>query len=190
MKTKNFSRGSLSDYEGLIRTSINLKIHQIISYSICNNWAVFPIHSLAQKGCTCGNPNCKSIAKHPMTEHGFKDATTDYKLIKKWWDNKPYANVGIVTGRISNLVVIDIDPQHNGDESFKNLEREYGSLPNTLMVKTGGGGYHFYFSYPKNVEKIPNIANLQGYEGIDVKGDNGYIIAPPSKCKNRGQPLT
>jgi len=179
MNTIIDSHCSLSDSISLIKIKINFKIHQIIVYSLCD-WAVLPIHSLAQKGCTCGNPKCKSIAKHPMTEHGLKDATKDYKLIIELWDNKPYANVGIATGRISNLVVLDIDPRHNGDESLKRLEDEYGSLPDTLRVKTGGGGYHFYFSYPKNVKKISNITNLQGYEGIDVKGDNGYIIAPPS----------
>ena len=78
MKTKYFSHCSLSVSIALIEISINYKIHQIISYAICNDWAVFPVHSLAQKGCTCGNPKCKSIAKHPITEHGLKDATKDY----------------------------------------------------------------------------------------------------------------
>lgn len=96
--------------------------------------------------------------------------------VSDWFRRWPDANIGIVTGEISNLVVLDIDPQHGGDASLERLERRYGPLPVTVEAKTGGGGRHLYFAHAGGL--IRSRTGLA--QGIDLRGDGGYIVAPPS----------
>jgi hypothetical protein len=93
-----------------------------------------------------------------------------------WFRRWPDANVGIVTGEISNLIVLDVDPKHGGDSSLECLERTFGRLPVTVESRTGGGGRHLYFTHPGHL-----VRNRVGIaQGIDLRGDGGYIVAPPS----------
>jgi len=96
--------------------------------------------------------------------------------VSDWFKRWPDANIGIVTGEISNLIVLDIDPAHGGDASLDRLERELGHLPVTIEAITGGGGRHLYFAHPGAL--IRNRTGLA--QGIDLRGDGGYIVAPPS----------
>ena len=116
------------------------------------------------------------MGKHPRTLHGLKDATCEEPRIQEWWSQWPDANVGIVTGAKSGLVVVDIDPRNGGDDSFADLERTYGSLPKTIQSLTGGGGQHYFFQHPGGSIKSRPMA-----EGVDVKADGGYVVAPPSE---------
>lgn len=140
-------------------------------------WPVFPLHTIKDGCCTCGNSKCSSPGKHPRTRHGLRDATTDPDVIRRWWTRWPDANVGIRTGAVSGIIVADIDPRHGGDGSLAELVREHGPLCNTVEAITGGGGRHIVFAHPGGV--IRNKANL--LPGIDVRGDGGYIVAPPSR---------
>jgi hypothetical protein len=120
---------------------------------------------------------CIPRGKAPVTSHGFKDATKKRDEILALWRSYRGANVAIATGAISGIVVLDIDPRHGGDDAIGYLEGQYGELPRTPVVKTGGGGWHFYFRHPGGV--ISNSAGKVG-RGIDVRGDGGYVIAPRS----------
>jgi hypothetical protein len=93
-----------------------------------------------------------------------------------WLRAWPEAGIGIVTGAISGLVVLDVDPRHGGDASLERLEREHGRLPVTLEARTGSGGRHLYFAHPGGL--VRNKAALAA--GIDLRGDGGYVVAPPS----------
>src|SRR5690349_20015718 len=145
-------------------------------------WPVFPLHSAREGHCSCGRAVCPSIGKHPRTAHGLKDATIDEAQIRNWWAVSPNANVGIVTGAQSGLVVLDIDPRNGGEESLADLERQHGVLPQTIESLTGGGGQHFFFQHPGGSIKSKPIA-----EGVDVKADGGYVVAPPSSHRS-GEP--
>lgn len=125
---------------------------------------------------------CQPKAKTPASKHGYKDATTEKVQIIQTWTRVPNANVAIATGLISGLVVLDIDPRNGGDASLSELERRHGPLPDTLQVTTGGGGRHFYFAVPPDGMRSGKLA-----EGIDVKADGGYVIAPPSIHPSGGQ---
>jgi hypothetical protein len=96
--------------------------------------------------------------------------------INEWFRRWPKANVGIVTGEISNLIVLDVDPKHGGDTSLERLENKFRPISETVEAVTGGGGRHLYFAHPVGLTR--NRAGL--VQGIDLRGDGGYIVAPPS----------
>jgi len=148
-----------------------------LSY-VARGWRVFPCHSIRPEGgCTCGKDHPKP-GKHPRTRHGCTEATTDSEVIRSWWERWPDSNVGIATGPESNLAVVDIDPRHAGDETFRGLELKYAAVPDTIEVKTGSPGRHIYFLYPAGRRWKSAEATLG--VGVDTKGIGGYVIAPPS----------
>jgi Bifunctional DNA primase/polymerase, N-terminal/Primase C terminal 1 (PriCT-1)/Protein of unknown function (DUF3987) len=150
------------------------------------NWPVLPVHYPIKKNgefiCSCKKNNCSSIGKHPITKHGVKDATTDIKQIKEWFDKYPKANIGIATGKVSGLVCVDIDITPGGFYSLELLEEQYKLSENTLIQQTGGNGKHLFFKYPDQINRIKNKTDL--YKGIDIRGDQGYAIAAPSLHKS------
>jgi Bifunctional DNA primase/polymerase, N-terminal/AAA domain/Primase C terminal 1 (PriCT-1) len=131
-------------------------------------WRVCPLYEpLADGKCSCGRPDCGSPGKHPRTRHGLNDATTDPACIHTWWADWPNANIAIVTGRDSGLVVLDVDRPEvlNGWQS------------DTLTAHTGKG-QHFYFSLSGTAVK--NSVSRLG-PGLDLRGEGGYVVAPPSR---------
>jgi len=162
----------------------NHLLEAALSY-VEKGWKIIPIHTPVKNGCSCGRHSCSSIGKHPRTKNGLKDATNEKNTINQWWKKWPTANIGILTGKESGIVVLDIDPQHGGDVSFDELVQNLGKFPDTVESFTGGGGRHIFFSYPGNGVIIRNKAGLNDYPGIDVRGDGGYVVAPPSLHKSR-----
>lgn len=107
--------------------------------------------------------------KKPLIEWSqFQNRKATEKEITTWWKKYPSANIGIVTGKISNLSVIDIDTQHGGVTPK--------GLPQTLTAKTQSGGWHYYFQYS---EGLRNSAGAIA-QGVDVRSEGGFVIAPPS----------
>jgi Mrp family chromosome partitioning ATPase len=96
------------------------------------------------------------------------------------------ANIGIATGLISGLLVVDEDPRNGGVESLERLEADYSPLPTTIESRTGGHGTHRLFKHPGPEIHVQNRTHVAGYGGIDIKGDGGYIIAPPSNHLSGG----
>ena len=130
---------------------------------------------------------CNPGGKTPLTYSGFWDATTDAHHIEAWWDRWPRANVGVPTGERSGLLVLDVDPRDGGPESLVALERVNGPLPQTAKARTGGGGVHVFFRYPAG-EALPvrNSAGRLG-PGLDVRGEGGYGVVPPSRTQSAYQ---
>lgn len=106
----------------------------------------------------------------------FQQRVAGADEIAGWFRRWPHANVAIVAGALSRLVVLDIDPRHGGTESLARIEAIHGHLPRTLEALTGGGGRHLYFAHPGSLTR--NRAGLA--PGIDLRGDGGCVIAPPS----------
>src|SRR5688572_6242147 len=129
----------------------------------------------------------KRRSKEPATRHGCLDATRDPGQITRWWWDRAGDGVAIATGRVSGILVLDIDPRNCGDDSCAHLELFYGPLPPAPTVLTGGGGTHYYFSYPADGRPIPCRVGLAGFSGVDLKADGGYVVAPPSLHPDTGR---
>ncbi len=129
---------------------------------LARGWAVVPI---------------AAGGKHPLLRwQTFQERLPTEGELDEWYGRWPDAGVGIVTGAVSNLVVLDVDPRHGGDDSLAELEREHGALPLTIEAITGGGGRHVYFTYPAG--ELRNRAALA--PGIDLRAEGGLVVAPPS----------
>jgi hypothetical protein len=96
--------------------------------------------------------------------------------IARWFRRWPDANVGVVTGRISGIVVVDVDARHGGPDSVAAAEARHGPLQATVESATGGGGRHLCYVHPG-----PAMSNrVAMLPGVDLRGDGGCIVAPPS----------
>lgn len=125
---------------------------------------------------------CEPGGKRPLTYNGFWDASPDPHRVEAWWRRWPDANLGVPTGERSGLLVLDVDPEAGGSESLRALERVYGPLPKTAKARTGGGGMHVFFGYPVG-EEVRNSAGRLG-PGLDVRGEGGYVVVPPSRTRS------
>ena len=114
--------------------------------------------------------------KLPLTNHGLKDATILQIGVKEYWTHWPDANIGIST---DGLAVLDFDAEHGGLESKEKIITKYGPLPPTRVHKTGGGGEHWIYRQP-NGTPVRNTVKVLGFNGVDLRGSGGYIVAPPS----------
>ncbi len=89
--------------------------------------------------------------------------------IREWWKQYPDANIGIATGKVSDIVVVDVESGGGTKD-----------LPPTVMARTGGGGFHFFYKHPGVLVK--NRVRIQ--EKTDIRGDGGYVVATPSLHKS------
>lgn len=149
---------------------------QPIEYALkyaARGWAVLPLHTPSGASCSCGS-QCRSPGKHPRIKGGVHSASTDINTIKEWWQHWPRANIGIATGLISNLLVIDLDERHDGIKSWQNWEHSK-KISSGLIAKSGGG-YHLYFLPGKERYK----SRVAVMPGVDIRCEGGYIVAPGS----------
>ena len=123
--------------------------------------------------------------KAPFTPNGVKDATTDEAQLQAWSKMHPGCNWGMATGEPSGVTVLDLDPRNGGFAVMEHLKREYGKLPRTVTVQTGGEqrGMHFYFRHPLGPDGKPStrVRNVAIKPGVDVKTTGGYVIIPGSR---------
>lgn len=151
---------------------MNELLDAALKYATKYKWAVFPVSQQTKK---------------PLTPHGCKDAKKDPGAIRSWWKRYPDASIGIATGSASNLLVIDEDVDEdkglNGVHEMQIWETDNGELPETVRAITGRGGAHLYYRYEGK-----DLGNRAGViEGVDIRGEGGYIIAPPSIHPNGTQ---
>ena len=123
----------------------------------------------------CKNiPGDKEQHKAPHTARGFKDATTDYIQISRWFDNQwPNALIGVPAG--THFVVVDVDLQHDDARCW--LEANKHRIPLTRIHRTQSGGLHFLFQPHDGVGcTVSKIA-----PHVDTRGRGGYIIWWPAE---------
>ncbi len=138
------------------------EVHQAAIDYLKRGWSVIPV---------------RPRSKTPLLRwQEFQHRLATEAELAEWFATWPQANIAIVTGSISGLAVLDIDPRHGGEESLQRLEQSHGALPPTVEARTGGGGRHLYFALPPVT--LPNRVAL--LPGIDVRADGGIVVAPPS----------
>lgn len=144
--------------------------------------AVLPLHHVMPDGaCSCGR-DCKSAGKHPRTEHGYLDATTDEKKIVAWARQYPGCNWGARCGIESKILVVDVDARRGGLESWQKLWEDREQCP-TWIVTTGSGdkSFHAYFVVAKAYRSMST-----GFgPGIEIKAEGSQVVIPPSRTKHQ-----
>ena len=136
---------------------LNLKNKTLLEWAVYYSqlgWSIFPVGQ----------------DKKPLLD--WKKYQSEFPTsddINTWFIDPNTKGIGIATGSLSKLFVLDIDQGANTDGLH---------LSPTLTVKTGGGGWHYYYKYPANTI-IRNSAGLIR-EHIDIRAEGGYVIAPPS----------
>jgi putative DNA primase/helicase len=162
----------------------SLKVIQYAQTYINSGFKLIRLYGVNERGiCTCKKKEkCSSPGKHPSISSWVKNATSDIEVVKKWFEEAPDSNIAIVTGKVSDIEVVDVDPKNGGNSSLRELWESSGGLTPTFTVITGSGGAHFYYNYSN-----PGIKNGELIKGIDWKSDNGYVVAPPSKHASLNQ---
>jgi len=136
-----------------LNNNTNEKLSQALHYAEKLGWSIIPV----------------GRNKKPLFEwKKYQNEKASAEQIISWFEKYPNANIAVVTGQISNLTIIDVDPRHNGtDEPFKDIQ--------TVKSKTGGGGWHLYFQYEEGTQTNSGIK-----PGIDVRSEGGVAVLPPS----------
>jgi hypothetical protein len=126
--------------------------------------------SLIRQGFPCFP--CR-VDKRPATPRGFKDATHDSNTLKELWRCCPGALIGVATGEISGLDILDIDPRHGGDRWFAKHQHRF---PATRVHRTRSGGLHLLFEHKYSLRcSAGRIA-----PGVDIRATGGYVIWWPA----------
>jgi hypothetical protein len=129
-------------------------------------WSVIPI-----------NPR----SKKPLIEWDeFQQRLPSQDEIRAWWRRFPKANVGVVTGRVSGLVVVDVETR-----SRDKIREITGRFPTRVRQRTGRGGVHLFYDYPRGLDRVPCRVDKEA--GIDVRADGGYVVAAPSTHPDTGK---
>jgi bifunctional DNA primase/polymerase-like protein len=131
---------------------------------------------MERAGCSCRDPDCGQPAKHPLgslVPHGVKDATCNRARVLAWWTHQPQANIGLATGH--DFDVLDVDGPE-GEQAIRALATEHGLHSSGPLVRTGGGGWHYYLA-PTGLGN----AHPRDLEHVDWRGRGGYVVAPPSR---------
>jgi hypothetical protein len=127
-------------------------------------------------GCSCRDSNCGQVGKHPLgslVPHGVKDATTNRARVLAWWTRQPQANIGLGCGHCFD--VLDVDGPAAA-QAIQELAAAYGLHSSGPLVRTGGGGWHYYLA-PTGLGN----AHPRDLEHVDWRGRGGYVVAPPSR---------
>ncbi len=118
------------------------------------------------------------------TCHGFYAATTDRETIAGWWTRHPNWQLGIRTGAVSGLVVLDVDLDTGGLDSLIARQRAGLDIGGTATQLSGSGrSFHLVYAHPGGY--VPCSAGALG-AGLDVRGDGGYVVGAPSRHPDTG----
>ncbi|EWY36758.1 hypothetical protein N825_25325 [Skermanella stibiiresistens SB22] len=143
-------------------------------------WRVFPCRAGGKEPCKADG----------FFEHGCRDATSDPDRVRALWRRWPSANVGLACGPDSGVWVLDSDIDaakgKDGEATLGRLVAEHGALPETLRQLTPSGGIHRIFANPVGLD-VRNSSQKRLGNGLDTRGEGGYILAPPSIHPNGGR---
>ena len=128
------------------------------------------LHKNSKKPTNSGWTHKQNLRTNISTEYGY--------------------NVGIPTGRVNNLLVVDIDIKDEGEIEINKYITMYGDIP-TLKIQTPSGGYNYYFNYTTDnlndkylIETCLTTKTKYRGKGIDIRSNGGYVVGVPSTIDN------
>ena len=132
-----------------------------------NGWSVLPV---------------KPEEKRPFMQNWlqYTHARPSPEMIDNWFSNLSGAGVGMATGKVSNVVVLDVE--NTCPYPIKELLKRY---PTQLVSRTGSGGYHLFYQYPNSTGRVSNRVRM--FEGMDLRADGGFVVLPPTVHPNGNQ---
>jgi hypothetical protein len=205
------------DQAELVQDNAETDIAEVARLYAEGGWSVFPLWWIVG-GTRCACPRGSlpedhdsfcgkradgkvmgSPGKHPITFNGVTGASRDGKTVTRWWTENPLANIGLPAGD-NQLAIIDVDLDKPGTQAnFEKLASWTATkgvdLLSTLRAKTGGGGFHLFYSAPIDQHAASCKGNCAGcikngqgnkppfgrsMTGIDTRGCGGYVVAAPS----------
>lgn len=108
-----------------------------------------------------------------LDAHEHHRATADE--VRRWWRRWPDARLGLVTGMLSGVLVVEVDQRHGGDGRLAHLEAEFTPLPRTVEVRLGGRERQVWFRH-----EGPRVTGGPVDDGVGVHADGGLVVLPPS----------
>jgi putative DNA primase/helicase len=169
----------------------NPRVEQALAYQ-ARGWRVIQLHGVQSDGvsCTCSKTSeCRSAGKHPIaSEWPNLPPMTEEEIRKAWSGWRRHHNIGLAAGKASGWFVVDVDPDKGGDVSLAQMLADHDAEEfDTYMVETGSGGGHYYFALPPDFDVTNSPGKLKkDYPGIDVRGNGGQVVAPPSVTDKGG----
>jgi hypothetical protein len=145
-----------------------------LSY-IRRGWSVFPV----RPGYKTPDADLLPLVDGKHTWTPFQKAAPTEAQVREWWTRRPAANIALVTGAVSGVVVLDLDAKPGGANGAETLQRAGLFVPVTRAVRTPSGGVHAYFRHPGG--DLRNWQKRADLPGVDARGDGGYVLAPPSR---------
>ena len=139
---------------------MNQQTEQLVNEYIDSGWSILPVKPDEKR------PYMTNWLQYTRTRPGKQ-------LVNNWFNNLSGAGVGLVTGKISGVVVLDVE--HWCSTPVDELLKKY---PTNMIARSGGGGVHLFYSYPQNVGKISNRVGI--FEGADLRADGGFLVLPPT----------
>ena len=139
---------------------MNQQTEQLVNEYIDSGWSILPVKPDEKR------PYMTNWLQYTRTRPGKQ-------LVSNWFNNLTGAGVGLVTGKISGVVVLDVE--HWCPTPVDELLKKY---PTNMIARSGGGGVHLFYSYPQNVGKISNRVGI--FDGADLRADGGFLVLPPT----------
>lgn len=132
----------------------------IASEYVDNGWSVLPVKPEEKRPYMT---NWLQYTRTRATKH----------TVENWFRSLSNAGIGVVTGKVSNMVVLDIES--DCPYPIEDLLRKY---PTQMYSRTGSGGYHLFYQYPTNISRVANRVGI--FERADLRADGGFIVLPPT----------
>lgn len=141
---------------------------------------LIPLYPIVNGKCGCVNPDCEAIGKHPLRSSWTTQSLVEITTVEEVWIDV-YGCNGLGWALDEDHIIVDVDPRNGG---FKSLDKLQIDLKIDLfdlcgaIVKTGGGGWHFYFK--KDSADVMGWKLPDAYRGIDIKQGGGFVVTAGS----------
>ena len=141
--------------------------NEIAAEYVDNGWSILPV-----------KPEEKRPYMANWLQYQRERATKD--MVQNWFVNLAGAGIGVVTGKISNMIVLDVES--DCPYPIEDILKKY---PTQMVSRTGSGGYHLFYQYPQNTGHVGNRVGI--FERADLRADGGFIVLPPTRHPSGGQ---